>query len=458
MRIRDVLMTALVSLIAGAAVGTVVTLYNVLVTTGEKVSVDAYAAIYAMPYLIPVLLAALLLASVLIGTVVRFVPMARGSGVPQAEGAARGLFRLRPFAVLCTTFAASLSAVFLGMSAGAEGPSVLMGACLGESAATLSSADSSRRRTLVSAAAGAGLATAFNAPLTGVLFSVEEASRKFSPAIALSSLCSVVSALAVRGGLRTLISLIDPSVVPFAPTFTAFELNALSSVGEVFAALGLAIAAAAVAALFGFVFYHGIFAARGALSRIRLFKGAGVMLVPFALACAFGMLSPLAMGGGHSLIQSVGTLGGTAAMTSSLRFASPLAVTLLVLLLAKSVATACNMGAGVPCGAFVPMLAAGACFGALLSCALTAAGLPAVYSDLIVWVCIAAFFTAVVRAPVTSVVMVFELTGSYNFAVILPVAAAAAVAYVISSALRMRPVYDCLLVPFVAPEFHKILL
>ena len=186
-------------------------------------------------------------------------------------------------------------------------------------------------------------------------------------------------------------------------------------------AMGLAAIVAVIAACVGAGFYHSIFAARGLLGRIRAFKGAGVMIVPFLLACVFGMLSPYAMGGGHSLMQAVGTAGGTVAMSAALRFSSPLAVALAVILVAKFVSTACNMGAGVPCGAFVPMLSTGACIGALISVAATAAGLPAVYSDIIVWLGIAAFFTSVVKAPVTATVMVFELTGSYDFTLLLPV-------------------------------------
>lgn len=451
-RIKDLLMTALLSLLSGVAVGVVVTVYNVLVGMGESLSVDAYAAFYAMPYLIPLLVFALLAAALCIGTALRFMPLARGSGIPQTEGSARGLFRLRPFSLICTSFAMSLAAVFLGLNAGAEGPSVLMGACAGEGVAKISKSDESRRRALVAASAGAGFATAFNAPVSGVVFAAEEASRKISPAVVLSAFLSVLSALSVRVGVRTLFSLAYPSVQPFEPSFTAFDLTTLSSFGQTAVAMGLAAIVAVIAACVGAGFYHSIFAARGLLGRIRAFKGAGVMIVPFLLACVFGMLSPYAMGGGHSLMQAVGTAGGTIAMSAALRFSSPLAVALAVILVAKFVSTACNMGAGVPCGAFVPMLSTGACIGALISVAATAAGLPAIYSDIIVWLGIAAFFTSVVKAPVTATVMVFELTGSYDFTLLLPVVTAVAASYVMSTLLRMRPVYDCLLVPFVLPE------
>lgn len=440
------------AMLTGAATGVIVTLYNILVNYGETVSVYAYGEIFARPYFIPLLVVALALGAILAGIAIRFVPMVRGSGIPQTEGAARGLFRLHWFSTMCTMFAVSLAAVFLGLCAGSEGPSVLMGGCTGEGIGTLSKRERADERILVSAGASAGLAVAFNAPLTGLLFSVEEASKKFTPRLLVATLCSVVTGLAVRGGLRALISLADPEILPYAPTFSAFDLTTLGTFKEIMIAAGLAIGIAAAAALAGVLFYHSIFIMRSLLGRITLFGGAGKLFVPFLLAGALGMLSPSIMTGGHSFIESVGTYGGTSDMDVSLRFGAALSVTLVVIFAARFLASACNMGAGVPCGAFVPMLAIGAGFGAILSFVLTTAGLGAEYSDLIVMLSIASFFSAVVKAPISSAVMVFELTGSYNFALLLPAVIAVTVAFIVSSALHTRPVYDSLLVSFVLPS------
>lgn len=448
-RAENGLSLVLFSLITGAAVGVVVTLYNVLVNYGDEYSVALYGEIFLRPYFIPLLLVGLLLASIVVGTAVRFVPMARGSGIPQTEGAARGLLRLDWLRTMCTMFACSLAAVFLGMSAGAEGPSVLMGGALGESTGRLCRRTREDERVLVASGASAGLAVAFNAPLTGLLFSVEEANKKATPALLVSALCSVVSALAVRGGLRALISLADPGVIPFAPAFSAYDLTALDDFPDVMAALGIGLLTAAVAALLGTAFYHAVLGARTLFGRIDILHGAGRMAVPFLLAGALGMITPFAMTGGHGLMEALGTQGGQTEMGVSLRVASPLMVAVAVILLLKFLATVCNMGAGVPCGAFVPMLAIGASGGALLALAFAYAGLPAEWSDIVVMMFVAAFFTAVVKAPVTGTVMVFELTGSYNFALLLPVAAAVTTAYLISVLLRTRPIYDVLLTGFV---------
>ena len=124
-------------------------------------------------------------------------------------------------------------------------------------------------------------------------------------------------------------------------------------------------------------------------------------------------------------------------------FSSPVWVTVLVVVIVKLLVTVVNMGAGVPCGAFIPMLAVGAGLGALMSYVCAAMGMQAAYADALVIICMAAFFTAVVRAPVTGVVMTLELT--WNFAFLLPVLIGAAAGYLMGELFRTRPVYERLL-------------
>ena len=84
----DIALLILFSVIAGVFSGVLVTLYTVCTGYGEKCSVAWYKALIDLPYLIPLLFVALCCAAIMIGTVLRFIPMAKGSGVPQAEGAA----------------------------------------------------------------------------------------------------------------------------------------------------------------------------------------------------------------------------------------------------------------------------------------------------------------------------------------------------------------------------------
>ena len=97
------------SVITGLFAGVVVTLYNICMSLGEKTATNYYALLLQNPAFIPLLFVGLAAGAIVIGTVVRFVPMIRGSGIPQIEGAARGVIRFKWYVTMCSMFAASLA-------------------------------------------------------------------------------------------------------------------------------------------------------------------------------------------------------------------------------------------------------------------------------------------------------------------------------------------------------------
>lgn len=115
------------------------------------------------------------------------------------------------------------------------------------------------------------------------------------------------------------------------------------------------------------------------------------LLFPFIFAGVFGLISVSVMGGGHSFIESLGTLGGSREQSIATIFSSPVVVTLILVLVMRIIATAFNLGAGVPCGIFIPMLAIGACIGALVSKLAILWGMAPEYADCIVMICMATF-------------------------------------------------------------------
>ena len=110
----------------------------------------------------------------------------------------------------------------------------------------------------------------------------------------------------------------------------------------------------------------------------------------------------------------------------------------------KLVITSVNVGSGIPCGIFIPIVAIGACIGAVLNHVWLSID-PAIapYCDLLVMICIAAFFTTVVRAPITSIIMICEFTGS--FAPLLPVIIAVSIGYIIGELVNTDGIYEDLL-------------
>lgn len=430
-----------VGAVTGVFVGLVVTLYNAVARMAEEFSHGYYGFFRENPAFIPLLFLALFLGAILIGGLTRFLPAIRGSGIPQTEGATRGLLRLKWYEALTGMFAASLFSIFMGLSAGSEGPSIMIGGACGGASGDLFRSNATVRRYQITGGACAGLAVAFNAPLTGMAFAFEEAHKRFTPEVFVCSFSSVVVAVIVRNLLGPLLGM------GYGAAFTSYSFAGIETFDLPF--LGYVLLSSLVVALVGVAFYFLVVRAGKIFKKITFLKGAGKMIVPFLLAGAFGLITSYAMGGGSEFIGALGSLG-----TLERIFSSPLWVTLLVVVVIKLFVTVVNMGAGVPCGAFIPMLAIGAGLGGLLSLLCAQMGMDGAYSDALIMICMAAFFTTVVKAPITGIIMTVELT--WNFTFLLPVILGVAVGYLVGSLFRTKPIYDKFLDDILEEQRKKI--
>ncbi|MCM1456038.1 MAG: chloride channel protein, partial [Bacteroides sp.] len=324
---------------------------------------------------------------------------------------------------------------FCGLSAGAEGPSMFIGGACGDGVSHILGGSDMERRYQITGGACAGLAVAFNAPLTGIIFAFEEAHRRFTPSIFICAFSSVLTALITR---NLLFGAMGMSVTS---AFSTYVFATLPLKSYLYVAL-----AAIISGLIGVGFYKLSFLLKKLFSKMKRFHGVVRMIIPFLLAGAVGLITVYAMGGGHALIEALGTHGGTTEMSVSSVFSSPIVVTLIVVLVLRLLSTTVNLGAGVPCGIFIPMLALGACIGALVSKLCGVMGMSVVYSDCIVMISMAAFFTSVVKAPLTAIVMVFELT--WQFTLLIPVILGVSIGYMISEVFRQKPLYEAMLETF----------
>lgn len=429
----------LISLLTGLFAGVVVTFYNILAHIGEETSAKLYSLLRDNPAFIPLLFLGLSAGAIVIGTFVRLVPMIRGSGIPQIEGAARGIIRFKWYVTMCSMFAASLACIFLGLSAGAEGPSLEIGGCAGEAVGRILKRNQMIRRLQIASGSSAGLAVAFNAPVTGLFFAMEEAFRSFSPQVFVCAGLSIVTALFTRNAIRPALG------YGTGFTFDTFVFTDNFS----FMYCVWIIPAAIICALAGVGFYYSVFALKKVFKKITFFKKAGKYLIPFLLAGAFGLVTAYAMGGGHSFIEAIGT-HGTGEIEIEKVFGISVVLSLIIIVLFKFISGVLAMGCGVPCGVFIPMLAIGAGLGAVLSTAFKAAGMDPTFCDYFIIICMSVFFTTIVRAPVTGIVMVFELTGQFtNF---LPVLIGVAIGYLVSMLFRVEPIYEKNLELFIEEE------
>src|SRR5262249_36344596 len=127
----------------------------------------------------------------------RFSPHASGSGIPHVEAVLREELPYAPSRLIEMKFLGGVLAIGAGLALGREGPSVQMGASLAHLVGKLFRRNWPDCRVLLAAGAGAGLATAFNAPIAGAIFVLEELVRCFETRIAIAALGASAIAIAV---------------------------------------------------------------------------------------------------------------------------------------------------------------------------------------------------------------------------------------------------------------------
>ncbi len=341
-------------------------------------------------------------------------PMCTGSGIPQIKGILQGDMSMRWFSVLWSKIIGGVLAIGAGMSLGREGPSVQIGACVGQGISQSSRRTGFESRILMTAGAGAGLAAAFNAPLAGVIFGLEELQKTISPALLLAGITASVTAAAVT-----------ELVFGMKPVFDMGYLLPLP-----LDQFGILVLSGIFIGLLGRCFNPALQISLNTYDRLGL-AGIKKPLVPLIMAAILGFMLPEILGGGNLLVDSLVVRDYTIGF-------------LCIILLGKFLFTMVCFGSGVPGGIFLPMLVLGAAGGAVFAKVMIMAGMmPAMYfADIIVFG-MAAYFAAVVKSPVTGSILILEMTGSFQHMLALMVVSLTA--YLVSDITGGRPVYDELL-------------
>jgi chloride channel protein, CIC family len=405
---------AVVAGVGGALTGVVGAAFRLTLDGAERAraGVVGWAQQWPAGWLIPVALAAILVAAAY-WLVQRFAPAAAGSGIQHVEAVMRGEAAPAPPAVLPVKFVGGTLALGSGLALGREGPTVQMGATIGAALAARARLGDGDIRTIQSAAAGAGLAVAFNAPIGGIAFVFEELARRFSTEVMVATLAASGAGVLVARAL--LGDTIEFAVVAPAEPFLAVVAASLV-LGALLGALGAAYNRAIVVGLGRFAGMPVPGTARAAL------VGAVVGLIAW--------FDPGVTGGGESIVQRVFDGGNT--LTA-----------LTAVLGVRWLLGPFSYAAGTPGGLFAPLLAVGALAGSVFA-QVVAIVAPAVAPEptLAAIVGMAAFFTAVVRSPLTGIVLVLGMTGTVT--PILPVVAASLAAMIVPTLLGSAPIYDTL--------------
>ena len=341
---------------------------------------------------------------------VRFEPLAAGSGVQHVEAVARGEAKRAKLRIVFVKFLGGLLSIGgAGLALGREGPTVQMGATIGSECAERIGADPATRRDLHAALAGAGLAVAFNAPLGGAIFVFEELTRKFRLRLGLATLL----ACAVAVGVARMMLGGKPDFAVEIPHFSGWKS------GLVFLALGSFMGVLGVA-YNRFILVFADFAA--AVKVAPELKAAFVG----AIAGIVGWFAPQWAGGGDSMNQTLLSQG------------APLGV-LAALFAVRWVLGPLSYAAGTPGGLFAPLLLVGSTCGLFFGPLADLAEIP---RAALAVAGMAAFFSGVVRAPFTGIVLIAEMTAVEGMLVPLMLACFGAVAS--ATAMKGPPIYDSL--------------
>ncbi len=366
---------------------------------------------------LPVLCAALGLGAGWLTT--RFAPEAAGSGIPHVKAV---LLRLRPFRwlrVIGVKLVGGLMALGAGLSLGREGPTVQMGAAVAEGLARKLHVSKRAESQLVSAGAGAGLSAAFNAPLSGFFFVIEELQRELSP---LTYGTALVASVVGNVIARLMTGQLPSFVVGSHPT-------------PPLSALPVALVIGLVCGLIGLLFNRGLIGSLTVFQKIPKLKPKHRPALMGLIGGLILVWMPLAAGGGHHAAEMV--ISGEFNGMQFLPF-------LFWLLVLKFLFTAFSYGSGAPGGIFAPMLVIGALVGQLCG-QLSIAAFPSIgiEASAMAMIGMAALFSASVRAPLTGVILIMEMTANYDLLLFLLLACFTAA--VTSEALRGKPIYEELL-------------
>jgi len=413
---RNPLLLAILSVMVGAISGLVGAAFRLGLQRADELhnSIAQWAHGHGASGFFLILTGTALAVGVAAWMVARFSPESGGSGIPHVENQLKKRWSGDPARIAPVKFVGGILAIGSGLALGREGPTIHIGASIGHLLAKISRCNEHESRVLLAAGAGAGLATAFNAPIAGAVFVLEELVGVFDMDVTIATIGATTGAISVAR--------------VFLGQNTDFHIAPLD-----FPGFGSIPAYVVLGILLGFL---GVLYNRAILSALAFSAKLTMIRVEWRAAligAAIGVLTwflPGLVGGGDSITQQ--TLSGNAVFS-----------TLVAAFLLRFVIGPVSYAARTPGGLFAPLLTigsqAGLLFGILWCRWLNAYGLQPREFAL---VGMAAFFGAVVRSPITGIILIVELTGSSNY--FLAMLGATFASVTVATLLKDPPIYDAL--------------
>ena len=343
----------------------------------------------------------------------------KGSGIPQVEAELKGLMSLSWWSVLWKKFVLGILAISSGLMLGREGPSIQLGAMSGKGVSKFLNLSAAEERALIASGAAAGLAAAFNAPIAGLLFVVEEVYRHFSRFFWVSTLAASLVANFVSLSMFGLTPVLDmPDNIPVMRLEQYW----------IYLVMGLLLG------LSGFIYEKVILNIQLVyqfLGRMFRVSEAYYPILAFALILPIGYFLPHLLGGGNQLILSLTAEHYTVG-------------TLLLFFALRFVWSMLSYGSGLPGGIFLPILALGSLPGGAMGAVCLQLGLISQEQfPIFIILGMSGYFGAISKAPLTAMILVTEMVGDIRN--LMPLGMVTLTAYIIMDLLKGAPVYEAML-------------
>ncbi|MDQ0221812.1 ClC family H(+)/Cl(-) exchange transporter [Streptococcus moroccensis] len=416
---RSIMVSVQRGIFVGVVVGLVVSLFRLFIHQGFDWVVHLYALARQNLFVLFAIVTGYIILTGVLAYLTKGESAVKGSGIPQVEGELKGLIDSNWWNILWRKFIGGVLAISSGLMLGREGPSIQLGAMTGKGLARYLKLSPMETRVLIASGAAAGLSAAFNAPIAGLLFVVEEVYRHFSRLVWITTLTASLVANAVSlwmFGLTPILQL--PMDIP-ALKLSQYWLLILTGI-----ILGVA----------GYQYERVILAMPTVYEKLGKFLRLPVKwypLVPFALILPVGYFLPELLGGGHELIMHLphANFGFWA---------------LLLIFVIRFALSMLSYGSGLPGGIFLPILALGSLLGLLIGSIFEQVGI-VTSADLPLFIVIgmAGYFGAISKAPLTGIILVTEMVGDMRQ--LMPLGLVTLSAYIVMDLLKGAPIYEAML-------------
>ena len=377
--------------IIGILVGTTVSLFRLFLGKTLEGVIVVYSYLQESPQWIPVWLLFSMVMAVILGQIVKSDPDIKGSGIPQVELQLQGKMDMNWWSVCWKKFVAGSISIGSGLLLGREGPSIQLGASVAQGVAEGLKSNRVQKNIFISSGAGAGLAAAFNAPIAGLMFVLEEVHHTFSPLVALTTLTAAIVSNFVSlniFGARPSLNLGNDQLFPMTH-------------------YGYVIVLGIILGLFGWVYHHYTLQLPAIYGKLFPFiPNYYYCIVAFIAIIPLGLWNPHVLGGGGEMILELLQENHTVQF-------------LVMLFILRLFYSMLSYGTGLPGGIFLPILSLGALLGLVYAEVLIQFfGVDPSLRVSFVFFAMAGYFAAIGKAPLT--------------------------AYIIADFLKMGPIYEIL--------------